>query len=94
MNLDRNSQAQLSQRQLRHLPRGIAVIGRHPPVVRGHPDRRFRRVTRRNRNYVMHFQRLVHGHERMEAIGARRANSQAEVHLRVRPDMCGHTGSL
>ena len=94
MNLDLGGEAQRLQRQRNHLPGGVALVGGNAAVVGGQPQRRRGRRTRRNRNQVIEFQRLVDGGQRMEAIGARRANVQAEIDLCVRTNGGGHTASL
>ena len=55
---------------------------------------RCRRRPRRNRDHVVHFQGLIDGRQRMEAVRARRADVEAEVDLCVRTNGGGHTGSL
>jgi len=82
------------QRQRRHFPGGIARVGGYAAVVGGQMQDRRRSRTSGNRHHIIEFQRLVNGGQRVESIGARCSDGEAEVDLGVRTYGGRHTASL
>jgi hypothetical protein len=94
MDFDVCRDPELLQSQGKNSPDSIALVGRHTRVIAADPERVHLGQLGRNRNQIMHFQRLINGRKRVKAVRSRGAKEKPEVDLRVRSDYGRHTGSL